>query len=341
MESEYSYHKQLTLYNFTAFANISLDFTSGINIFIGENGTGKTHIMKALYAWQLARHLAAYSSTGDYANIFTRTYGVKELQLLYRNKTKTASVSGNYGDANWQIGLQNGIAVDNGIRPNTPRPVFIPAMEMMAHARNMNGILRDYADFDRTYFDFLSMVTATPSTSFKHDLILDLKGLSELYSGDTEWNEEDQMFYLQDKNRRLPYALVAEGIRKVTGLTRLIENNWLSHGGVLFWDEPEVNLNPRWMGEIIEVLVMLALQKIQIFVATHNYVIIKQLELSLRKYHLSGNDTPAVRYFSLSKSNNKSKVTWSDDYSDLEPNPILDQYDIMLAEDLELGNQGF
>lgn len=341
METEYPHHEQLSLTNFTAFSNITLDFTSGINVLIGENGTGKTHIMKALYAWQLARHLESNAGPADYASIFARTYGVRDIQELHRIKTKIASVSGKYGDFDWQVGLQNGIAVDNGIRPNPPRPVFIPAMEMMAHARNMNGILRDYADFDRTYFDFVSMVTATPSTSFKHDLILDLKGLSELYSGASEWNEEDQMFYLQDKNRRLPYALVAEGIRKVTGLTRLIENNWLSHGGVLFWDEPEVNLNPRWMGEIVEVLIMLALQGVQIFVATHNYVIIKQIELSLRKHHHNGNHTPQVRYFSLSKSKNISKVMWSDDYSNLEPNPILDQYDLMLAEDLELGSQGF
>ncbi|WP_235919581.1 AAA family ATPase [Heliomicrobium undosum] len=36
--------------NFSAFDNIDLSFSPGINVFIGRNGTGKTHIMKALYA---------------------------------------------------------------------------------------------------------------------------------------------------------------------------------------------------------------------------------------------------------------------------------------------------
>ncbi|MCD5413620.1 MAG: AAA family ATPase [Clostridiales bacterium] len=52
----------LRLENFTVFKKIELDFTDGINIFIGENGTGKTHIMKILYsACQTAREDVMFS----------------------------------------------------------------------------------------------------------------------------------------------------------------------------------------------------------------------------------------------------------------------------------------
>ena len=40
----------IILKKFTAFEKLGLDFSPGINILIGENGTGKTHILKALYA---------------------------------------------------------------------------------------------------------------------------------------------------------------------------------------------------------------------------------------------------------------------------------------------------
>jgi predicted ATP-dependent endonuclease of OLD family len=36
--------------NFTVFTDLNVDFTSGINIFIGQNGTGKTHLLKAVYS---------------------------------------------------------------------------------------------------------------------------------------------------------------------------------------------------------------------------------------------------------------------------------------------------
>lgn len=41
---------QLQLKNFTAFAELAIDFSPGINIIIGENGTGKTQLLKAIRA---------------------------------------------------------------------------------------------------------------------------------------------------------------------------------------------------------------------------------------------------------------------------------------------------
>ena len=35
---------------FTAFEKLEVKFSPGINILVGENGTGKTHILKAAYA---------------------------------------------------------------------------------------------------------------------------------------------------------------------------------------------------------------------------------------------------------------------------------------------------
>jgi predicted ATP-dependent endonuclease of OLD family len=41
--------KRLELENFTCFGKVAMDFSPGINVFIGENGTGKTHLLKALF----------------------------------------------------------------------------------------------------------------------------------------------------------------------------------------------------------------------------------------------------------------------------------------------------
>jgi len=41
---------RLTLKNFTAFRDLDIKFSPKINIIIGENGTGKTHLLKAAYA---------------------------------------------------------------------------------------------------------------------------------------------------------------------------------------------------------------------------------------------------------------------------------------------------
>ncbi len=41
---------KVRLERFTAFKNLELEFSPGINVLVGENGTGKTHLMKVCYA---------------------------------------------------------------------------------------------------------------------------------------------------------------------------------------------------------------------------------------------------------------------------------------------------
>ncbi|MCK5896101.1 MAG: AAA family ATPase, partial [Cocleimonas sp.] len=42
--------KQLKIENFTVFSKADLQFSSGLNVMVGENGCGKSHLLKLLYA---------------------------------------------------------------------------------------------------------------------------------------------------------------------------------------------------------------------------------------------------------------------------------------------------
>ena len=68
---------------------------------------------------------------------------------------------------------------------------------------------RDYADFDRTCFDFLAMTTAEPTVSRSERLIKDVDLLKKLVPGEVEWDKSDQIFYLTEGGKRLPFPLVA------------------------------------------------------------------------------------------------------------------------------------
>jgi len=41
---------RLVLKNFTVFQQAAFDFAPALNVIVGENGTGKTHILKAAYS---------------------------------------------------------------------------------------------------------------------------------------------------------------------------------------------------------------------------------------------------------------------------------------------------
>ena len=126
---------------------------------------------------------------------------------------------------------------------------------------------------------------------------------------------------------RLPMPIVAEGIRKVATIIRLLENGWLPPGSTLFWDEPEVNLNPLLMRQVVAALIAMARAGVQLFIATHSYVILKELDLQAAK-----NDR--IRYFAFRPDRAGTTADATDDFALLSPNPILDEYDSLYDRDL-------
>ena len=54
--------QQIEINDFTVFKNIAICTASGVNIIIGENGTGKTHLLKLIYSVWLARKDLTYKA---------------------------------------------------------------------------------------------------------------------------------------------------------------------------------------------------------------------------------------------------------------------------------------
>ena len=86
--------KRIEIENYTVFKECQLNFNSGINVFIGDNGTGKTHLMKLLYsACQSASSSVSFSDEiarttlpdkCDISRLITRQKGDKELDASIR-----------------------------------------------------------------------------------------------------------------------------------------------------------------------------------------------------------------------------------------------------------------
>ena len=63
---------------------------------------------------------------------------------------------------------------------------------------------------------------------------------------------------------------------------------------MLFWDEPEANINPKYIPVLAELLIMLESEGVQIFVSTHDYFLAKYIEVKR-------NEKSNVQYVSLYK----------------------------------------
>ena len=140
-------------------------------------------------------------------------------------------------------------------------------------------------------------------------------------------NEE---FFLRNKQGNLEFSLLAEGIRKLALLWLLIQNGVLQSGSVLFWDEPETNLNPKLFGVVMDILLELQRTGVQIFFATHDYVILK--ELDLRKTTLDD-----VKFHSLHQDEDNGEIVCNttSDYLHIHPNAIADTFDDLYDREIE------
>ena len=106
-----------------------------------------------------------------------------------------------------------------------------------------------------------------------------LEGLQTVIGGEIIVKNEE--FFLSTEQGNLVFSLLAEGWRKLGLLWLLIRNGTLQKGSVFFWDEPETNLNPKMFRVVINVLLELQRAGVQVFFATHDYVILKELDLQM------------------------------------------------------------
>ena len=135
--------------------------------------------------------------------------------------------------------------------------------------------------------------------------------------------EKNEMFYLKNKNGELEFPLLAEGYRKLGLLYKLIQNETLVRGTALFWDEPESNLNPALIRVVAEFIRELQKCGLQIFIATHDYLLTHMLSLySEYKEYTSA----CVRFFGLHKEESKIGIEEGDTLAAIQNNPILEEY---------------
>lgn len=171
----------------------------------------------------------------------------------------------------------------------------------MANAPGFRSLytLRDI-HFEEVYADIIDRsfrpILRGPMDTIRRNLIEILQNAIE---GKVITKNEE--FFLKNKQGELEFTLLAEGIRKLALLWVLIQNGTLLNGSVLFWDEPETNLNPKLMRTAVEILIALQRMGVQLFLTTHDYIILKEFDLQ-------ANENDRILFHSLSRNLNTGEI---------------------------------
>lgn len=303
--------KEASFQSLTTVPNGKWKFSAGLNVIVGENGLGKSHVLKVLYSMlkvQSGRseELNKTSLEKAYAEKLTRVMRPEALGRLVKRKQgrdrceirltmkddKQSSAIAFATNAKSQVEVVQTpeIAVPQS-------PVYLPTRELVTLCPWLLNLYDNYhVEFEETWRDTVSLLGA-PSVKGPRETRAAqlLKPLEEAMGGKVEMDAPSGRFYLRLPGEgRMEMPLVAEGLRKFAMLARLISTGVLLEKGYLFWDEPETNLNPKLIKTLAQSIVKLSEQNVQIFIATHSLFLLREFEI-LQSKKKEG----TVRYFGL------------------------------------------
>lgn len=258
-----------------------LDFCDGINVIIGENGVGKTSILKMIYAatqWSIQQ--TEPEKTKKLLHFFSDHLKDNDMLKNSDHKEEYCAFAVSNGEHKFEYSLSHkGIFnFDDWFSLNIAS-VYIPTTEMLSHAKGFLALNQKYnMPFDGTQVDIIVNASLPEAKEVTPTMSEMLNILSKVIQGSVI--QVDDVFYvLKEDGRKVDFSLEAEGFRKFGLLWKLIRNGLLEPGTIMLWDEPEANLNPELYPVLAEVLLKLQENGVQVFLATHSYNFAKYLEI--------------------------------------------------------------
>jgi predicted ATPase len=321
--------------NFTVFKDISIDFDNGVNVIIGENGTGKTHLLKLLYAFCNCNYEKNNISKDMVLLMTTYFNNNGNLDLFYNSQDLikfTFYTPGNKKGFNLNIRQEQfeganypvwNLIFDKYMLSS----IYIPSKDMLTHSKGLLEMTKKYRKdmpFDKTLLDIIEK-----SRQWKLDEIpLIAKNIIPKLENIIEGKiifENDTFFVQKSNGKKINFSLEAEGIKKIGLLWQLLMNDSINNDTILFWDEPEANINPKLIPDLVEIILELSRNGVQIFIATHDYILAKYFEVKRKE-----ND--AVRFHSLYKTDEGVKCDSNINFRDLNNNSIIIAFDELMDE---------
>lgn len=286
--------QSLHLTNVTLFQQAELNFSPGLNVFVGENGCGKSHLLKLAYVMAACLQDPLPTRGNMQSLLADKLVAVLRPEALGRLVRRRAGRERAELEARWSISdeplrfrfstnSRSEVVVDAmPDRPLIKRPCFLPTRELLTIAPGFVALYESrMLEFDETWRDTCLLIQAPALRGPRQQQIqVLLAPLEEAMGGQVE-TDQNGRFFLRQASGRLEMPLLAEGLRKFAMLARLIATGELLESGMLLWDEPEANLNPRLLRPIAQTILELSRQGLQVFMATHSLFLLRELELLL------------------------------------------------------------
>ena len=329
---------------FTVFRDEDFRFSTGLNVIVGENSMGKSHLLKLAYALiatsaEAGRKPNATEPTKvhlqkAYADKLIGVFRPESLGRLASRKQgrDRCEISLEFSDTalNTAIAFASSAQTDVqvGLLPSRwelQSPLYLPTRELLTIYPGFISVYENhYLEFEETWRDTCMHLGALALKGPREKSAAALlKPIEDALGGKVVLDNNGRFYLNMNGAGNMEMPLIAEGYRKLAMLARLISNGVIHEQGYLFWDEPEANLNPRLIRLAAQVIHALCERGVQMFVASHSFFMLKELDLLSRQKQIP------QRFISLSRKNEKSEI-------EVVQVDRLDQLENIVALDEEL-----
>lgn len=287
---------RLELSNFGPLSRVKWPDLGPINLVIGNNGSGKTFLLKSLYT--AMRTLEEFRRGDDPRTaeeiLWEKLYWTfqpdqKRIDDLVTKGTAdgllfSCSVDGkafSYGfDGETEKVFTR---FDNQVPPRGSNSVFLPAKEVLSLQKIILKSREREQDFgfDDTYLDLARALSQTTTQGKNYYEFADSRRrLEDMLGGRIEFDAvSDRWRFRNSENEWFPIGMTAEGVKKIAILDTLLGNRYLDPQSIIFIDEPESALHPKALVQLLDIVATLAARGIQFFMASHSYFVVKKLFL--------------------------------------------------------------
>ncbi|MCK5796843.1 MAG: AAA family ATPase [Deltaproteobacteria bacterium] len=293
---------KVVLKNFGPLADLEWSDLGPLNLVIGQNGSGKTFLLKALYT--AMRTMEGYRRGDDKRLagdiLFEKLYWTFQPDKLGDLVTKRRS-----GPLACEVGLRGKGSFSYRFGKNTSRKIgflkepvpkrngnsiFLPAKEVLSlqHVILTSRERDSVFGFDDTYFDLVHALQhpATRGNNFRA-FSEARKRLKKAFDGRVSYDASTKRWYFVQGSVKFDIGLTSEGIRKIGVLDTLLGNRYLTPHSIVFVDEPEAALHPTAISQLLDIVEMLSETGIQFFLASHSYFVVKKLALMAQAKKIS------------------------------------------------------
>ncbi|MGN0810443.1 MAG: ATP/GTP-binding protein [Akkermansia muciniphila] len=295
--------KQLAVEGVTVFAERSVfQFAPGVNVIVGGNDSGKSHLMKLCYAmakWAVRSPKGelpeAWAEEQRLRRILLRVFGTRDLSSLAsrggdgaaRVRASLAGEKASWGtcETGWSFSPAReaeGLHLD--VLPQrylTENAVYLPPRDVLAIYPCYVQAGKRYPELlDAAAWELCCALDAEGEPPAEGPLRHALQCAEQLLGGRLCRN--NGRFYLEREGRgMLELNLAAEGYKRTGTLGLLLQNSTVRRGTVLFADEPETNLNARHLPLLVRLLLSSARGGVQVFLTTHSLFLLRELVIQL------------------------------------------------------------